>query len=204
MGTPASSTIGQGSRVKLPKLVPKKFNGDLAKWSTFWDLFESSIHFHPDLSEIEKLNYLHTLLDGPASDAISGLKLTAPNYTKAIIILKKRYGNRQQIITKHMDLLMNIDPHNLKELRQLHDTVESQVHCLKSLGVSADTYDSLLLSVLMNKFPQEFRLIVSRHVREDEWTLGAIMDVTEREVIATQREPWETPVRDSKGQQRTQ
>ena len=154
-------------------------------------MFESSIHFHPDLSEIDKFNYLHTLLEAPASDAISGLKLTASNYTEAITILKKRFGKRQQIITKHMDLLMNIDPvaspHNLKGLRHLYDTVESQVRCLKSLGVSADTYGSLLLSVLMNKLPQEFRLIVSRHVREDEWTLSAIMDVTEREVIARER-----------------
>jgi len=130
-------------------------------------------------------------LEAPASDAISGLKLTASNYTEAITILKKRFGKRQQIITKHMDLLMNIDPvaspHNLKGLRHLYDTVESQVRCLKSLGVSADTYGSLLLSVLMNKLPQEFRLIVSRHVREDEWTLSAIMDVTEREVIARER-----------------
>ena len=124
-------------------------------------------------------------------DAVSGLKLTAPNYTEAITILKKKFGNRQQIITKHMDLLMNIDPvaspHNLKQLRHLYDTVESQVCSLKSLGVSADTYGSLLSSVLMNKSPQEFRRIVSRHVRVDEWTLGAIMGVTEREVITTQR-----------------
>ena len=31
------------SMVKLPKLEPKTFNGDLTKWETFWNSFESSI-----------------------------------------------------------------------------------------------------------------------------------------------------------------
>ena len=31
--------------VKLPKLTIRKFNGDLTKWVTFWDTFNSSIHF---------------------------------------------------------------------------------------------------------------------------------------------------------------
>ena len=138
-GTPASSVVGHATRVKLPKLAPKKFNGDLTRWSTFWDSFESSIHHHPDLTDIDRFNYLHTLLEGPAADAISGLKLTSANNSEAIEILKKRLGNKCQIIAKHMDLLMNIDPvtsqHNLKGLRHLYDTVESQVRSLRSFGV---------------------------------------------------------------------
>jgi len=39
----------------------------------------------------------------------------------------------------------------------------------------------------MNKLPEELRLIVSRHVREDKWTLDAIMNVTENEIIARER-----------------
>lgn len=193
LGTPTISVTerSHGTRVKLPKLVPKKFNGDLTKWSTFWDSFESSIHHHPDLSDIDKFNYLCTLLEGTASEAISGLKLTSTNYREAIAILQKRFGNKRQIITKHMDLLLNIEPitfqHNLKGLRHLYDTVESQVRSLKALGVSADSYGSVLSSVFMNKLPEELRLIISRNVREDEWTLDAILNVTEAEIIARER-----------------
>ena len=42
------------SRVKLPKLEPKKFNGDLTKWETFWSSFESSIHVNPTLTALDK------------------------------------------------------------------------------------------------------------------------------------------------------
>ena len=31
---------GSSSMVKLPKLIPRKFNGNLTKWETFWSLFE--------------------------------------------------------------------------------------------------------------------------------------------------------------------
>ena len=91
-----------------------------------------------------------------------GLKLTSANYTKAIAILRKRFGNKQQIITKHMEVLLNVEPITLKGLRHLYDLIESQVRGLQALGVPAESYGSLLLSVLMNKLPQELRLIVSR------------------------------------------
>ena len=84
-------------KVKLPKLVLNRFNGDLTKWSTFWDSSESSVHNNPSLSGVDKFNYLHTLLEGTASEAISGLKLTSANYEEAIAVLKKRFGNKQQI-----------------------------------------------------------------------------------------------------------
>jgi len=113
-----------------------------------------------------------------------------------------------------MALLININPiasphiRRFKALRQQCYTAESWERCPKSLGFSADTYDSLLWSVLIYKLSQELRLIISHHVREDEWILGAIMDVTEREVTAIERERerererelWETLVRDSGGQ----
>ena len=57
-----------------------------------------------------------------------------------------------------MDALLNLEAptsqYNLKGIRHLHDMVESQVKGLKSLGVSAESYGSLLTSVLMNKLPQ--------------------------------------------------
>ena len=51
-------------------------------------------------------------------------------------------------------------PHNVKVLRHLHDVLESSVRSLKALGVAAETYGSLLVSVLMNKLPSDLRLII--------------------------------------------
>ena len=105
---PSSLTVGH-TKVKLQKLALKTFNGDLTKWATFWDSFESSIHNHPGLSDINKFNYLNTLLEGPASEAISGLKLTTANYNESVAILKRRFGKKQLIITKYMEVLLSVD-----------------------------------------------------------------------------------------------
>lgn len=111
------------SKVKLPKLTPKTFNGDLTKWETFWSTYESSIHLNSTLSPADKFTYLHSLLDGPAMRAIAGLKPTAPNYKEAIDILHKWFGDKQQIISRHMDTSLGLESvtsaSNVKALRRL-------------------------------------------------------------------------------------
>ena len=105
-------------RVKLPKLSLKRFNGDLTKWTTFWDTFKSAVHDNSTLTSIDKFNYLNSLLESAAAEAIAGLTLTSANYEEAIATLKRRFGNKQLIVNCHMDLLLNLEgvtsQHNLK------------------------------------------------------------------------------------------
>ena len=64
----------------------------------------------PTLSAVDKFQYLISLLDGPALAAVAGLKLTEPNYNEAIDTLTKRFGNKQLIICRHMDTLLELEP----------------------------------------------------------------------------------------------
>lgn len=48
------------TRVNLPKLILKKFNRDLTRWTIFWDSFEFSIDQNPGLSEVYGFNYLNS------------------------------------------------------------------------------------------------------------------------------------------------
>eukprot|EP00731_Ephydatia_muelleri_P009492 Em0005g78a len=125
------------------------------------------------------------------AEAIAGLSLTSSNYDEAIAVLKKRFGNKQQLIAKHMDVHLHIEPvtssRNIKGLRQLYDKVESQVRCLKSLGVDSASYGTLLTSILTSKIPHDLSLIISREVPQDEWEFEAILKVIEREVEARER-----------------
>ena len=117
--------------------------------------------------------------------------LTAANYQEAIEILKKRFGNRQRIISRHMDIMMNADSvtshNNVKALRQLYDVMESNVRSLKSLRVTSESYGSLLASILMNKLPSELRLIISRKIGDDDWDFGVILKELLTEVEARER-----------------
>ena len=116
-----SAPARSGSQVKLPKLNIQPFRGDLTTWTPFWESYRAAIHDNTSLNDAEKFNYLRSLLEHTALDAISGLSLTGPNYHEAISILEKRFGNKQRIISKHMDTLMNLEAmtssNNLKALR---------------------------------------------------------------------------------------
>ena len=108
-------------------------------------------------------------MERSAREAVSGLTLTSANYCEAISNLKKRFGNKQQTISRHMEILLNVEPvmsqHDLKGLRHL---IESHVCSLKSLGVSPDSYGALLSSILLSKLPHELRLIISRKTGDDD------------------------------------
>ena len=97
-----------GSKVKLPKLTLEKFSGDATAWTTFWDSYESAIHLNPDLSDIDKFNYLQSLVEQLAAESIAGLTLSSSNYGEAVAVLKKSFGNKQQLINKHMDALLSL------------------------------------------------------------------------------------------------
>ena len=76
---------------------------------------------------------------------------------------------------------------NTKSFRRLYDTVKSHVRGLQALGVSPASYGELLMSILMNKLPQDLCLLISRKLVEDDWTLDTILDIFENEVIARER-----------------
>ncbi len=58
---------------------------------------------------------------------------------------------------------------------------------LKSLGVTSDSYGSLLSSVLLNKLLNDIRLLISRKVSAEEWTLDTLMKELQDELQARER-----------------
>ena len=188
---PTPPAASHGAKVRLPKISLPRFRGDPVKWTPFWDAYKSAIHLNPDLSEIDKFNYLRSLLDHTALDAITGLALSTANYQQAIEILEKRFGNKQVIISKHMDALMNLETitsdRNLRELRRLYDQTESHVRSLKALGIEPDSYGALLSPVLLAKLPPDLRLIVSRKVSQSSLEMEALLTNFEEELIARER-----------------
>ena len=57
---------------RLPKLTLPSFSGNPLEWLTFWDSFQAAIHLNPNLSGIQKFNYLKVQLQGDAARTIEG------------------------------------------------------------------------------------------------------------------------------------
>lgn len=84
---------------------------------------------------------------------------------------------------------MNLEPvsaaHQLRNIRRLYDSVETHIRSLKSLGVDSKTYGTLLASVLLNKLPQELRLIMSR--KTSDVGLDQLLEQVRQEIDARER-----------------
>ena len=131
------------------------------KWTTFWESFESAIYNNSELSDVEKFNYLNSLLERPALEAVADLAQTSSDYQRAVETLNKQFGCKQLIINKHMDGLLQteavVSSHNAKALRRLVDHVNTHFHSIQSLEVADDSYSNLLhvCPMLVNKLPPD-------------------------------------------------
>ena len=64
---------------------------------------------------------------------------------------------------------------DIRSVRRLYDTIESHIRSLQALGVESKSYGSLLVPVIMNKIPEEMRLIVSRNFDQSTWDVDSML-----------------------------
>ncbi|XP_037515421.1 uncharacterized protein LOC119391844 [Rhipicephalus sanguineus] len=145
--------------VQLPKVDIMKFDGQPSVWTPFWEQFSQLIHNNGRLTDVDRFNYLRSVLTGDAALAIAGLPATASCYAEALDILKNRFAKTDVIIQTHMQRLIDIQPvrssNDLQGLRCLYDTVQSQTRALKSLGVPEDNYFAMLYPILLKALPHD-------------------------------------------------
>ena len=188
------SSNSQNSRdsikVKLPKLTLPSFNGDITQWTSFWESFSSTIHECTSLADIDKFKYLQQSLKGTAFETIAGLPISNSNYKEAIDLLQKRYGNKQILISKYVETLLALpaieSSNDLQNLRCLYDRTEATVRSLRGVGVSDESYGTILTPIIMAKVPSELRLILSRDL-SDEWDLSGLLDIFGKELALREK-----------------
>ena len=149
--------------VKLPRFEIKKFAGERTEWQSFKQSFEEAIDKQTTLSSIEKMNYLLCYLSDEALNCVKGLQLSNENYETAKDMLDKRFGNKQLVINSHVKKLMHlsyVEGSNVKGLRTLFDTIETEVRSLDAIGCDIATYGIMLIPIIMDKLPQEIQLVI--------------------------------------------
>lgn len=186
-GSHTSRNGNSFAKVKLPKIPLPRFNGDITKFFTFWDSFESMVDMNEDLSSIDKFNYLQRALDGTAARALEGLPLRDRTYVSAVNLLKERFGNKQKIISAHMEGLLDLkscEKEDPTQLRKIYDKINIQIRGLEALDVTSDTYGVLLVPVIMSRLPSQIRLQITRQTTQELWSLAELMELLRKEVEA--------------------
>ena len=173
-------------QAKLAKLQLPHFDGKVEDWASFWDIFEAAVHADPDLSEVTKFQYLQSLLKGEAKNAIAGYKVTNANYGSVVEVLKERFGKTQAVVSTHVAALValpSVDSCNdLKRLRALCDKTESIIRSLEGLDIHKESYDIFLTPVLMEKLPNELKIIAGRKLGVEKWDLNGLMEIFKTEL----------------------
>ncbi|XP_044741105.1 uncharacterized protein LOC123302298 [Chrysoperla carnea] len=119
----------------------------LKKWVEFKSTFDSTIHRKENLSKVDKLNYLKSLLKGEALSIISSISVTEEGYDLAYNLLINEYENSLLIINSHIKSLLELPT-------------------LKSLKVPVDNWDLILIYIIVQKLDnisrQEWELQLDR------------------------------------------
>ena len=176
------SSFNQNSR--LPKLNLPTFSGNPLQWFTFWDSFQAAVHSNTTLGDIQKFSYLKAQLTGDAAKAISGFPFTNDNYTKAVQLLKERFGNASKVINAHMQSLLDLPnpKYELASLQLFYDTMESHIRGLESLGRSHSSYGDLLVPIVLGKLPQQIRTNLARDHNSPEWKFQQLRESILKEI----------------------
>ena len=175
------------SNGKLPSLNIKQFYGNTLEYQSFWDSFRAAVHENDTLRNITTFSYLKSYLKGQALSAISGISLSEENYSEAIEILGKRFGNKQILISSNIDQLLSISHveslTDIKRIRHIYDKKESAVRNLKSLEDNIGQYGPVLISIIINKLPAKIKLQISRIMQAtEEWDVTNLLGVLLQEI----------------------
>ncbi|UYV81292.1 hypothetical protein LAZ67_20000677 [Cordylochernes scorpioides] len=158
---PVKSEQSAISNVKLPKFNLPIFSGEMSQWLSFKDLFLVTIDKNTTLSDIQKLQYLHSSLKGDAARIIKGFPITENNYTQAWKTLVERYDNKREIIFSQLDKIFKIKLYKIstsKAIYELLDICNESLRNLETIGLERnEMVDIMLIHFLQKKLDTPIR-----------------------------------------------
>ena len=120
-------------------------------------MLKTSVH-DSNLSDVQKFSDLNENLKGDALNAISGLAPNFQNYTQALELLEKRFGNPQLMILSRINTLVelptNQEQDGVNGLRT-YDQINLHFRSLYTLCVASEHYGPMLSSSVLEKLPPE-------------------------------------------------
>ena len=148
------------NNTRLPKLNLPTFSGNYKNWTSFFDLFTSSVDSNSTLTNSQKLQYLKASLTADAAKLLSSFTVTDNNYETALDVLKKRYNNPRMIARAHVQSIFDLPKmrnDNGNDLRKLIEGIEEHRLSLQTLGLPVEHYDLFLIFLVTERLDLETR-----------------------------------------------
>ena len=71
-------------------------------------------------------------------------------------------------------------------MRKLHDTIESNVRALRSLGINDEHFGPLLVPNILQKLANMIKLQISRKSGKENWNIEQFLSAINQEITATE------------------
>jgi len=152
--------IGSGPHVRLPRMELPSFDGRHEDWQSFQDLFIATVDNNQSLSGAQKLQYLKSCVRGNAASLIQSFTITDQNYREAWGLLVDRYDNKRELVQAILKRLHNqpsVKTESPSGLQKLLDVTQECIRSLQVLGRPVDTWDDLLVFLVVEKLDSNSR-----------------------------------------------
>ncbi|XP_076396216.1 uncharacterized protein LOC105664283 [Megachile rotundata] len=144
----------------LPKIEIRPFDGNPIEWHSFHDTFQSLVHNDTQIPAVQKFYLLKNSLRGSVATIIDPLNASEENYFVAWEMLKQRCDKPRQIIQTHIKMLLELTEINKDSpisLRTLKEKALMHVNALKALQVPVDSWDAILVYIIIQKLDKATR-----------------------------------------------
>ena len=156
LASPPAQMQDNTNRVKLPVIKLATFDGDLTKWTTFYQMFIGLVDKNVSLSDVEKQHYLLSSLSGEPLSLIKHLPLNNSNYKIALDTLIRRYQDKRLLAASYWQKIFNIEKcTSSSNLRNLITTFSENLSALSTFQL--DLWDFTLLQLLLQKLDSNTR-----------------------------------------------
>ena len=139
------------------------FDGKSEKFELFEDLFRNNIKMYPHLTEIQKINYFHSLLRGDALQAFCNLEDSKKDsLDENVTIFKRRFGDYLSMAKARCEWdALKFDP-STQKLHEILDTLQNTAK--EAFGTEAQQF---IDKVTYAKMPDHVKKMLNRAYLED-------------------------------------
>jgi hypothetical protein len=151
---PTSGNAAKDVPFNLPVINLETFSGSYKDWTNFENCFKSVIDENKSLKNRQKLQYLKSSLREEALRAVESLSILDENYDKAWEILINRFKNTRLIVQDYVASILNASPiskQSHSHLRELLNTITTNIAALKTLKIPVDSWDALIIPIISEK-----------------------------------------------------
>lgn len=157
--------------IKIPSIQITPFDGRLETWEAFRDSFNQSIHVRANMPDVQKLQYLKSLVKGEAEELVRNFTLNSENYASAWQLLNSRYNNLRDLVWAHMRAITSqrMCRESADEIRRLMNRTASAVLALANLGRPIiGAADDWIVFHIVEKLDQETRKMWEQQIAINE------------------------------------